>query len=579
MFLLSQGIFAKDLIKFEKDLQQIEKTYLPPLKKLSANDKIEIEQDLSEIRKLLKIPLKEIKNIIRTNSFNKLNELIENTERDLNFSNELKTGLAPLKTSVEFFQTPGEKDFYSLIETLNDQVSNVSQIAQNLTADKFLLLKALKTKINEIKIKDNLIHIPLREISQKLELLEKETISNRNSLTSISDLKNTLIANYKVNLSENTSFETIKRDIQIKYEKVFSDYHVATNNLIRKFSNSFSQHLGYIEKDLEADLEEKIREFSKKIKLRLEKYLLLNSRLSLSDANIIGILNHLPLLEQSSWTSSNPIKQCEFGFGNSQAETNCDYYLDIRSGVEFIGDNDFEDSFPRIELRLLWRIFESREFESYWKRKKNDTTLRESKKAPDGTHELFSPWRFQLNANGALTSRNQESATTGPGGLTTISGTKALEGNIGLQVDFLDIYRRDPWGTYNPTFTFAVLAEAGFFDPQDEIVNTDGDILKTHFAGLRLYYRGQNILNGASLDFGWRFNEAFDKQDPRTMFRGYIPFRITETNTKVFGAIETDTGDGRDEIKLILGLSIPLDRVAGSIKSLFIKEESTSEDK
>lgn len=162
-----------------------------------------------------------------------------------------------------------------------------------------------------------------------------------------------------------------------------------------------------------------------------------------------------------------------------------------------------------------------------------------------------------------LTAKNTEKNAT-IGTTTTLSGTKALEGRLGLQLDIIDFYKNE-----RHTHTLAILGEMGFFDPDEPKEGATGDIHKNHFAGLRLYYKANSRFNGATLDFGWGLSEGFYKEDPRLKARGYIPLRLSKnkkgrfSDTKIFSAIEVDSdyGDGRDELKLIFGLSIAMDQL------------------
>lgn len=564
------------------------------------DNKTTIQTHLNEIRTLFEIPLKDIEPPILEKSFTNLNVLIKKAKKDFLSLKDISP-LNQLSSDIQDLKSPESQTFVALVVTLKKDLSSLSSAVETIKYKNIQQFQNLKNSLDSIKLSNNQISIPVQDMIDSLNKLKKEInkFSNKSETTRVSsifNLQKIIFDNINIPISDRNKLAQIKQAIETEMGKVLLDYQKAAHILITDFSNSFSQQLGKIEENMKADLSDNIKKISKKIEHLLDQSPSSGPPNDSFNRNVQLILGYLPFWEPTI-QSHKSFHDCKFGFGNSQAETDCDFYLDIRSGVEFIGDNDFDDSFPRVELRLMWRLFEIREFEEYWGNKlkefkdfiktnpnpteivKAEIVKREHKTKPDGTYEFFVPWRFQLNANGALTSRNKESATTGPGGLTTISGTKALEGYIGLQIDFLDIYRKNSSDMFDPTFSMGLLFEGGFIDPLEETNNTDGDLLRTHFIGSRMYYRGENVANGAYFDFGWRFNEAFDNQDPRRMFRAYIPFRITDTNTKVFGGIEVDAGKGRDETKLILGLSIPLDRVVGSIKSLFIKVEEKNTNK
>lgn len=266
----------------------------------------------------------------------------------------------------------------------------------------------------------------------------------------------------------------------------------------------------------------------------------------------------LRILPFESSLVSSTVDECENLHG-LQAETNCTFFMDIRAAVEYIGDNDFSDSFGRLELRTRSYLVEfgndHEEIEAIF--------LDESEES-----EVDLVGRYHVLLSGALTSRNTDKAS----GTGQATSEKVVEGKLGLQIDFLDFYRKEKGKTV-PTHTLAFLGEGGFFDPTNDPNNQFTKLTGNHFVGLRLYYRARSRFNGASIDAGWGVNEFFDNQDPRIKVRTYIPYRVLDetsgSNFKVFGAIETDVGKGRDELKLILGVSLPIDQVAKGIGSIF----------
>lgn len=244
-------------------------------------------------------------------------------------------------------------------------------------------------------------------------------------------------------------------------------------------------------------------------------------------------------------------RACADNIHSLNAETNCNLFVDFYSGVEFVGDDNFSEAFPRVGLRLRSEIYQfDQEF------------------APNNKmYQTHTPLRTQVILNLGLTAKNTEKTSIGT--TTTLSGTKALEGRLGFQLDIIDFYKDN-----RNTHTLAILGEMGFFDPDEPREGKNGDIHKNHFAGLRLYYKAKSRFNGATLDFGWGMSEGFIKDKPRLKARGYIPYRISEDKnskfllpTKIFSAIEVDSdyGDGRDELKLIFGISIGMEQLFNSL--------------
>ena len=238
-----------------------------------------------------------------------------------------------------------------------------------------------------------------------------------------------------------------------------------------------------------------------------------------------------------------------------QAETNCRLFVDIRTGVEYLSEDDFSESFTRFELRLRWRIHEFNEVPD------PDPANNNLPEGWDKNFKVFNPWRIQLNASGALTSVKSKDA------MGVDEGAKALAARLGLQIDFLDFYeRRD--GKYFPNATVALLLEGGFNDPKS---NVDNEVNADHFVGLRSYYRGESRFNGLSVDAGWGFSEQFDNQD-RVKVRLYIPYRFYAkeegSNFKIFGTVEVDVGGGKDELKLILGASLPIIQITNGLLAI-----------
>jgi hypothetical protein len=290
-------------------------------------------------------------------------------------------------------------------------------------------------------------------------------------------------------------------------------------------------------------------------------------------------------------------EDCHNDMNDLQAETNCDFYIDLRAAVEYIGDNDFSDSFGRFELRSRWYIHEFG---------KSYSTVKENFAGDEERRSDFDlVGRFHVLLSGALTSRSTDKIS----GTGQSTSEKVVEGRLGLQFDFFDFYRKETeeealsrlkaeqekekkseklkeevkYEEKNtqprtripiPTATLAFLGEGGFFDPTNDPNNQFTELSANHFLGLRLYYRGRSRFNGLSLDAGWGVSEFFDNQDPRIKVRTYIPFRVFKeegsgSNFKVFGAIETDVGKGQDELKLIMGISLPIDQVAKGIGAIF----------
>ena len=256
-------------------------------------------------------------------------------------------------------------------------------------------------------------------------------------------------------------------------------------------------------------------------------------------------------MNELSYTPSGDDTEKDCKWSSPQAETNCRAFMDLRTAVEYISNNDFSDSFARLELRFRYT------FEEFWDKEININETRD-----------WFPGRLHIWVNGALTSRN----TNLKSGTGEVTSEKVVEGKLGLQFDVLDFYKKDDT-KYFPEASLALLVEGGFFDPTNDPNNDFTKLTANHFAGLRLYYRGGMAINGLSIDAGWGVSEFFENQDPRLKVRVYIPYRVSFKNSpayfKVFGAIETDVGKDVDELKLILGLSLPTDQVARGIFSIF----------
>ena len=215
-----------------------------------------------------------------------------------------------------------------------------------------------------------------------------------------------------------------------------------------------------------------------------------------------------------------------------QAETECPFYMQLYSGVEFIGSNEFAESFARGGIQLR---------NSPWEWSDNK--------------------RISFLVDLALTSRVVQTQIS-PSIFET-EGAKALGGRMGIMIDLLNPSTSFP-GTedYTVTNTIALLADLGF-DSVENLSSSSApnenpsDLLQHHFVGLRFYHRGKNQFNGAYADIGWGISENFlENESKRFKVRGYLPIMINKKNQfKLVAMIEVDSDfkDGPDETKLIIG--------------------------
>lgn len=126
-------------------------------------------------------------------------------------------------------------------------------------------------------------------------------------------------------------------------------------------------------------------------------------------------------------------------------------------------------------------------------------------------------------------------------------------------------YRERYYTEYSPTITLAAVAELGAVSPS----SGSSDLLQKHFAGMRVYYRGPDILNGFFLDVGWGSSENLkENTDKRIKFRAHIPVRLSKkenTSVKAFIRFEADSDfrKSADEVKVIMGTAIDFNKILG----------------
>lgn len=220
------------------------------------------------------------------------------------------------------------------------------------------------------------------------------------------------------------------------------------------------------------------------------------------------------------------------------AETECPFYADFYLGLELIGSNEFAKSFPRAGLRLRSRLMDYED-------------------GRGGIH---------FYTNFGITSRNVQNPDSNDG---AVEGSRAIEGEGGFLVDI------KPLSSAQNRIAF--LGLLGFDSVEDipidpAVTNPDGpsDIFQHHFAGFRIYHTATDKYNGAYADIGWGVSENFqDNEAKRFKFRGYLPVKITkgDSTKKFFVAVEVDSdfGDGEDEIKLIFGLSVQFKQILNTL--------------
>lgn len=221
-----------------------------------------------------------------------------------------------------------------------------------------------------------------------------------------------------------------------------------------------------------------------------------------------------------------------------EAETECPFYVHFYSAAEFIGSNEFGESFARGGIQLRSTLWEG---------------------------ELWTQQRFNFMVDLALTSRVVQTQI-GPSIFETV-GVKALEARMGFMLDLWNpVTNFTGDQSYSTTNTMALLVDIGFDSVEDlpagsgAEINGPSDLLQHHFAGLRFYHRGINRFNGAYADIGWGISENFlENESKRFKVRGYLPILINKkTQFKLVAMIEVDSDftDGPDETKLIVGATI-----------------------
>lgn len=257
-------------------------------------------------------------------------------------------------------------------------------------------------------------------------------------------------------------------------------------------------------------------------------------------------INQLILFLERELQRITPTRSC-IDDNPFDAETECPFYVHFYSAAEFIGSNEFGESFARGGIQLRSTLWEG-EYEN--------------------VPQWFRNHRFNLMVDLALTSRVVETKPnpSNPSIFQT-EGVKALEARIGFMYDlfnFTSNYTGEQ--SYTATNTIALLADLGF-DSVDELpagsgaeINGPSDLLQHHFAGIRVYHRGINRFNGAYADIGWGISENFlENESKRFKVRGYLPILINKKNQfKLVAMIEVDSDfkDGPDETKLIVGATI-----------------------
>ncbi|MCH7499819.1 MAG: hypothetical protein IH886_07390 [Nitrospinae bacterium] len=258
---------------------------------------------------------------------------------------------------------------------------------------------------------------------------------------------------------------------------------------------------------------------------------------SSSDVDDINKANQLILFLERELQRITPTRSC-IDDQPFEAETECPFYMHFYSAVEFIGSNEFGESFARGGMQLRSTLAE-------WSDNK----------------------RISLMVDLALTSRvvQTEQNISNPSIFKT-EGAKALEGRMGLMIDlFNPTTSFTGTQSYTATNTIALLADLGFDSvenlPSSFAPNENpSDLLQHHFAGIRVYHRGINRFNGAYVDIGWGMSENFlENEAKRFKVRGYLPILINKkTQFKLVAMIEVDSDfkEGPDETKLIVGATI-----------------------
>ena len=220
------------------------------------------------------------------------------------------------------------------------------------------------------------------------------------------------------------------------------------------------------------------------------------------------------------------------------AETECPFYVHFYSAAEFIGSNEFAETFARGGVHVRSTI---------------------------GEWEWWTKHRLNLMIDLALTSRVVQ--TQIGTSIFQTEGVKALEGRMGFMVDLFNPttnFTGDQ--SYTATNTIALLADIGFDSVEDlpvgsgAVINGPSDLFQHHFAGIRFYHRGINRFNGAYADIGWGISENFlENESKRFKFRGYLPVLIHEKSQfKLIAMLEVDSDfkDTPDETKFIIGATI-----------------------
>ncbi|MDH5762316.1 MAG: hypothetical protein OEZ51_04990 [Nitrospinota bacterium] len=237
-----------------------------------------------------------------------------------------------------------------------------------------------------------------------------------------------------------------------------------------------------------------------------------------------------------------------------QAETECPFYMHFYTASEFIGSNEFAESFLRSGVQLRSTLWE-------W--------------------EWWTQHRFNFMVDLALTSRvvqtNQDPNNTS---IFETKGAKALEGRMGFMLDlFNPTSEYTGYQKYTATNTIALMADIGF-DSVEELpagsgatIDGPSDLFQHHFAGIRVYHRGTNRFNGAYADIGWGISENFaENESKRFKVRGYLPILVfTKTQFKIVTMLEIDSDfkDTPDETKLIVGMTVAPEQFFGWIGDFF----------
>lgn len=267
------------------------------------------------------------------------------------------------------------------------------------------------------------------------------------------------------------------------------------------------------------------------------KGLLLDS--SSANGKDIEKINQLILFLERELQRITPTRSC-IDDNPFDAETECPFYVHFYSAAEFIGSNEFGESFARGGIQLRSTLWDYDDWRS----------------------------RFNFMVDLALTSRvvQTEQDPSNPSIFQT-KGAKALEGRMGLMWDLWS-----PTTSYTDTQsytgrnTIALLADLGF-DSVENLPAGSGakrigpsDLFQHHFAGIRVYHRGINRFNGAYADIGWGISENFlENESKRFKVRGYLPILVNKkTQFKLIAMIEVDSDfkSGPDETKLIVGATI-----------------------